>query len=211
MSVMAAASPAFSTSSPIAISPRATCSQALRPGARGWIASTSASSFAAQISASCTSRTSFARGSGAFLHGHTYIGHPLACAAALAVQRVIKRDRLLDNVKARGAELARRLKERFGNHPHVGDIRGRGLFQAIELVADRSGKTPFDPAHALHARVKAEAMSRGLMVYPSGGTANGIAGDHVLIAPPFIIEAPVIDIIVDRLGDAVDAAVSTLP
>jgi len=153
----------------------------------------------------------FARGSGAFLHGHTYIGHPLACAAALAVQRVIKRDRLLDNVKARGAELARRLKERFGNHPHVGDIRGRGLFQAIELVADRSGKTPFDPAHALHARVKAEAMARGLMVYPSGGTANGIAGDHVLIAPPFIIEAPVIDIIVDRLGDAVDAAVSTLP
>ena len=153
----------------------------------------------------------FARGSGAFQHGHTYIGHPLACAAALAVQRVIKRDRLLGNVKARGAELARRLKERFGNHPHVGDIRGRGLFQAIELVDERSGKTPFDPAYALHARVKAEAMARGLMVYPSGGTADGIAGDHVLIAPPFIIEAPVIDIIVDRLGDAVDAAVSTLP
>ncbi|MBX9876273.1 MAG: aspartate aminotransferase family protein, partial [Beijerinckiaceae bacterium] len=122
----------------------------------------------------------FAQGSGAFQHGHTYIGHPLACAAALAVQKVIKRDRLLDNVKAMGAQLARRLGERFGNHPHVGDIRGRGLFQAIELVADRAAKTPFDPTHNLHARIKAEAMARGLMVYPSGGTADGRAGDHVL-------------------------------
>jgi adenosylmethionine-8-amino-7-oxononanoate aminotransferase len=149
----------------------------------------------------------FAQGSGAFQHGHTYIGHPLACAAALAVQRVIKRDRLLDNVQTMGALLARRLGERFGNHPHVGDIRGRGLFQAIELVADRSAKTPFDPALKLHSRVKAEAMVRGLMVYPSGGTADGLAGDHVLLAPPFIIDAATIDVVVERLGDAVDAAV----
>jgi adenosylmethionine-8-amino-7-oxononanoate aminotransferase len=149
----------------------------------------------------------FDRGSGFFHHGHTYIGHPTACAAALAVQRVIKRDRLLDNVKAMGAQLARRLNERFGNHPYVGDIRGRGLFQAIELVADRSTKAPFDPALRLHARVKAEAMARGLMVYPSGGTADGVAGDHVLLAPPFIVDAATIDTIVERLGDAVDAAV----
>jgi adenosylmethionine-8-amino-7-oxononanoate aminotransferase len=148
----------------------------------------------------------FDKGSGAFQHGHTYLGHPLACAAALAVQRVIKRDRLLDNVKAMGAYLARRLSERFANHPHVGDIRGRGLFQAIELVSDRSSKAPFDPALKLHARVKAEAMARGLMVYPSGGTADGTAGDHVLLAPPFIIDAATIDIVVERLGDAVDAA-----
>jgi adenosylmethionine-8-amino-7-oxononanoate aminotransferase len=149
----------------------------------------------------------FESGSGLFQHGHTYIGHSLACAAALSVQQVIKRDRLLDNVQAMGSRLARRLGERFGNHPHVGDIRGRGLFQAIELVADRSEKTPFDPALKLHARVKAEAMARGLMVYPSGGTADGVRGDHVLLAPPFIIDAATIDTVVERLGDAVDAAV----
>ncbi|HET9903720.1 MAG TPA: aspartate aminotransferase family protein [Xanthobacteraceae bacterium] len=149
----------------------------------------------------------FEQGSGAFQHGHTYIGHPVACAAALAVQRVIKRDRLLENVGKMGERLARRLRERFGNHPFVGDIRGRGLFQAIELVSDRTTKAPFDPALKLHARVKAEAMARGLLVYPSGGTADGIAGDHVLLAPPFISDAPTIDTIVERLGDAVDASV----
>jgi adenosylmethionine-8-amino-7-oxononanoate aminotransferase len=148
----------------------------------------------------------FANGSGFFQHGHTYIGHPVACAAALAVQQVIKRDRLLDNVKAMGARLTRRLSERFGNHPFVGDIRGRGLFQAIELVTDRSTKTPFDPAKKLHARIKKEAMANGLLVYPAGGTADGVAGDHVLIAPPFIIEAETIDLIVEKLGDSVDAA-----
>jgi adenosylmethionine-8-amino-7-oxononanoate aminotransferase len=150
----------------------------------------------------------FEQGSGFFQHGHTYIGHPMACAAALAVQQVIKRDRLLDNVRAMGARLSRRFNERFANHPHVGDIRGRGLFQAIELVADRTEKTPFDPRLKLHARVKAEAMARGLMVYPSGGTADGVAGDHVLLAPPFIIDAETIDTVVERLGDAVDAAVA---
>ncbi len=149
----------------------------------------------------------FANGSGAFHHGHTYLGHPLACAAGLAVQRVIKQERLLDNVKAMGARLNRRLSERFGNHPQVGDIRGRGLFQAIELVAERSDKTPFDPALKLHVKVKAAAMERGLMVYPSGGTADGKAGDHVLLAPPFIVDADTIDTIVERLGDAIDAAV----
>ena len=149
----------------------------------------------------------FANGSGLFHHGHTYLGHPLACAAGLAVQRVIREERLLDNVKAMGARLNRRLSERFGNHPHVGDIRGRGLFQAIELVTERSDKTPFDPALRLHTKVKAAAMERGLMVYPSGGTADGRAGDHVLLAPPFIVDAETIDVIVERLGDAVDAAV----
>jgi adenosylmethionine-8-amino-7-oxononanoate aminotransferase len=149
----------------------------------------------------------FANGSGFFQHGHTYLGHPVACAAALAVQQVIKRDALLDNVQAMGKRLQRRLGERFGNHPHVGDIRGRGLFQAIELVADRSSKQPFEPELKLHARIKAEAMTRGLMVYPSGGTADGRAGDHVLIAPPFIVDTGDIDLIVERLGDAVDAAV----
>jgi adenosylmethionine-8-amino-7-oxononanoate aminotransferase len=150
-----------------------------------------------------------ADGSGAFQHSHTYMGHPLACAAALAVQRVIHRDGLLANVQ--GGQLARRLKERFGNHPFVGDVRGRGLFQAVELVADRGSKASFEPEHKLHARVKAEAMARGLMVYPMGGTVDGVRGDHVLLAPPFIIDAPIVDTIVERLGDAIDAATMHCP
>ena len=104
----------------------------------------------------------FEQGSGFFQHGHTYLGHPLACAGALAVQRVIRRDNLLANVKAQGETLMRRLNERFGNHHHVGDVRGRGLFQAIELVLDRGSKEPFDPKHKLHARIKQEAMQRGV-------------------------------------------------
>jgi len=120
---------------------------------------------------------------------------------------VIRRDRLLDNVKTQGAHLMRRLGERFGNHPFVGDVRGRGLFQAIELVADRGTKEPFDPARKLHARIKQEALDRGLMVYPMGGTVDGARGDHVLLAPPFIVDAATIDTIVERLGEAVDAAV----
>ena len=149
----------------------------------------------------------FANGSGFFQHGHTYMGHPMAAAAGLAVQEVIRRDNLLENVRQMGEHLARRLNERFGNHHHVGDVRGRGLFQAIELVADRSTKEPFDPDVRLHARVKQAAMANGLMVYPMGGTIDGRRGDHVLIAPPFISTSQDIDIIVERLGNAVDAAI----
>ena len=147
------------------------------------------------------------RGSGAFQHGHTYVGHALACAAALAVQEVIERDDLLARVRALGARLDAGLRARFGEHPHVGDIRGRGLFRGLELVADRATKQPFDPALALHARLKAEAMARGLMVYPMGGTVDGRRGDHVLLAPPFICTEADIDTIVDRLDAAVAAAV----
>jgi hypothetical protein len=150
-----------------------------------------------------------AEGSGAFQHSHTYTGHPLACAAALAVQRVMRRDNLLDNVRKQGAYLARRLQERFGNHPFVGDVRGRGLFQGVEVVADRGTKEPFDPQRKLHARIKREAMARGLMVYPMGGTMDGTRGDHVLLAPPFIVETEVINTIVDRLGEAIDAAIAS--
>ena len=152
----------------------------------------------------------FANGSGVFQHGHTYLNHPMACAAALAVQEVIKRDNMLANVRTQGAHLARRLNERFGNHPYVGDIRGRGLFQAIEFVTDRGTKAPFDPKAKLHARVKKEAAARGLLVYPSGGTIDGARGDHALLAPPFIVTEAQIDAIVERLGDAVDAAIGTI-
>jgi adenosylmethionine-8-amino-7-oxononanoate aminotransferase len=148
-----------------------------------------------------------AEGSGAFQHSHTYTGHPLACAAALAVQRTIHRDDVLANVRIQGVHFARRLQERFGNHPFVGDVRGRGLFYGVELVADRGTKEPFDPARKLHATIKREAMARGLMIYPMGGTVDGTRGDHVLMAPPFIVDNGAIDTIVERLGDAIDAAV----
>jgi adenosylmethionine-8-amino-7-oxononanoate aminotransferase len=143
-------------------------------------------------------------GSGAFLHGHTYLAHPLACAAALAVQDVIREDGLLDRVKERGKQLEQRLIERFGNHRHVGDIRGRGLFWAIELVADRASRTSFDPALKLNQKIKAEAFANGLGCYPGGGTVDGVRGDHVLLAPPYIASPEEIDLIVDKLGTAVD-------
>ena len=151
-----------------------------------------------------------AEGSGAFQHSHTYMGHPLSCAAALAVQRVIRRDDLLANVSAQGAYLSRRLQERFGNHPFVGDVRGRGLFQGLELVADRDSKVPFDPKLELHVRIKREAMARGLMVYPMGGTVDGTRGDHVLLAPPFIVDGSLVDTIVERLGNAIDATTAKI-
>ena len=150
----------------------------------------------------------FANGSGAFQHGHTYMGHPMAAAAALAVQDVIQRDNLIANVVAMGSLFQRRLAERFANDPFVGDIRGRGLFRALELVEDRASKRPFDPALKVHARIKSEAMARGLMVYPMGGTIDGAEGDHVLLAPPFIVNAAQIEAIVERLGEAVDAALA---
>ncbi|PFH30214.1 aspartate aminotransferase family protein [Burkholderia sp. JKS000303] len=148
-------------------------------------------------------------GSGFFQHGHTYLGHATACAAALEVQRVIAEDKLLDNVKARGEQLRASLREHYGAHPHVGDVRGRGLFVGVELVRDRDTKATFDPASKLHAAVKREAMQRGLMVYPMGGTIDGVHGDHILIAPPFICTAQQIDTIVERLSGAIDAALAS--
>jgi len=150
----------------------------------------------------------FRAGSGLFQHGHTYLGHALACAAALAVQRVIQRDGLVAQVQARGQTLHSLLKQAFAHHPHVGDIRGRGLFWGLEMVADRSTRQWFDPARQLHARIKREAMARGLMVYPMGGTVDGRCGDHILLAPPFITSEDELRQIVERLAGAIDAAVA---
>ena len=149
-------------------------------------------------------------GSGFFQHGHTYLGHAVACAASLAVQEVIEQEQLLRQVRARGDYLLEQLSHRWANHPHIGDIRGRGLFWGIELVQDRASKTPFDPAHKLHARIKQQAMSQGLMVYPMGGTVDGRYGDHVLLAPPFIIQEQEIDLLVDRLDRAIHDAIVSL-
>ena len=148
----------------------------------------------------------FRDGSGLFQHGHTYLAHPVACAASLAVQETIQNSNLLANVRTQGQHLERRLRERFANHHHVGDIRGRGLFWAIEYVTDRTTKAPFDPALKLNARVKQEAMARGLACYAMPGTIDGRLGDHNMLAPPFIVTSADVDRIVERLGDAVDAA-----
>jgi adenosylmethionine-8-amino-7-oxononanoate aminotransferase len=148
----------------------------------------------------------FATGTGAFVNGHTYSAHAIACAAALAVQEVIRADGLLDRVAAAGVRLRERLIERFGRHRYVGDVRGRGLLMAIELVADRETKMPFDSSLRVSARVKAEAFERGLLVYPGSGTVDGRQGDHVLLAPPYIVTDAEVDVIVERLGVAVDAA-----
>ncbi|MCB2010978.1 MAG: aspartate aminotransferase family protein [Geminicoccaceae bacterium] len=147
-------------------------------------------------------------GSGFFQHGHTYMGHPTACAAALAVQKVIEEDGLLACVVEMGTRLEAALHERFGNHPNIGDIRGRGLFRGIELVADRQDKAVFDPALALHARIKKAAVEEGLICYPMGGTVDGRNGDHVLLAPPFIINDGQIDELVGKLGRAIDTALA---
>jgi adenosylmethionine-8-amino-7-oxononanoate aminotransferase len=141
-------------------------------------------------------------GSGAFQHGHTYMGHPVAAAAALAVQNVIRRDGLLGAVATRGAAFRRMLRDAFGGHPHVGDIRGRGLLLALELVRDRDSKLPFEPQLRLHAAIKDQAMRCGLMVYPMGGTIDGQQGDHILLAPPFIASEAELGEIVSRLSDA---------
>jgi len=151
----------------------------------------------------------FKQGNGLFQHGHTYLGHAVACAAALAVQRVIQRDGMLAQVQARGQTLQGLLQQRFAGHDHVGDIRGRGLFWGVELVADRATRQWFAPAFKLHARIKRQAMALGLMVYPMSGTVDGRCGDHILLAPPFISSAADLAQIVALLGVAVDQAIES--
>ena len=148
------------------------------------------------------------KGSGFFQHGHTYIGHPTACAAALAVQKTIRDEQLLGRVKVMGERLEELLNQRFGDHPHVGDIRGRGLFRGLEFVADRATKEPFPPEAALHSRLKDEAMARGLICYPGPGTIDGRRGTHCLLAPPFIVSEPELQEIARRFGEALDAALA---
>ncbi|WP_029008062.1 aspartate aminotransferase family protein [Azospirillum halopraeferens] len=143
------------------------------------------------------------RGSGFFQHGHTYMGHATAAAAALAVRRRIVDDGLLDAVRQRGAQLRDALTQRLDRHPHAGDIRGRGLFVGVELVADRGTREPFAPERRINAALKEAAFERGLMCYPMGGTVDGRRGDHVLLAPPFIVTPDDVEVIADRLAAAI--------
>ena len=145
-----------------------------------------------------------ATGSGFFQHGHTYQGHATACAAALATQRAIRDRDLLGNVVKQGENLVNGLQAKLGQHPFVGDIRGRGLFRGVELVANRETKDPFDPALKINAKIKKAAFARGLMAYPMGGTIDGVRGDHVLFAPPFIVTEDDVAKIVDLFAAALD-------
>lgn len=146
-------------------------------------------------------------GSGAFAHGHTFQAHPVACAAALEVQRIIDEDGLIERVRHMGQALGARLHAQFDPHPHVADIRGRGLFLAIELVADRETLEPFDPARQVAARLKRTALEHGLAIYPSSGTIDGRRGDHAIIAPAYTVTTDEIDEIVTRLATAVNAVI----
>ena len=147
-----------------------------------------------------------ARGSGAFQHGYTYIGHAAACAGALAVQRRLRDDGLLARVQPMGELLGRELRRAFAEHPHVGDIRGRGLLWALELVRQRDLKQPYDPRERIHARVKQEALNQGLLCYPMGGTIDGVRGDHVLLAPPYTIEPEQLEELWEKLAAALQRA-----
>ena len=144
-------------------------------------------------------------GSGFFQHGHTYIGHAVACAGALAVQKAFVERGLVERVKNLGPVLEGKLKDRLGSHPRVGDIRGRGFFWGVEFVSDRASKSPFPPSEKINTRIKSAALDRGLMVYPMGGTVDGVNGDHVLIAPPYILTEVQLDELVDKLGAAVES------
>jgi adenosylmethionine-8-amino-7-oxononanoate aminotransferase len=147
-------------------------------------------------------------GSGGFLHGHTYQAHPMACAAALAVQQVIAEEGAGGERAPPGrragiaADRAAGQPRPCRRHPRPGPVpRGRA-------GGDRATKAPFDPARRLHARVGAEAYARGLACYPMGGTLDGRRGDHVLLAPPYNVTRDELHMIVERFGDAVEAALA---
>jgi len=154
----------------------------------------------------CTSEiyATIAHGSGFFQHGHTYIGHPVAAAAGHAVVSAILERGLLARVREMGAVLEAALRDALGQHPHVGDIRGRGLFWGVEFVADRETKAPFDPARAIAGRLKDAAFAAGLICYPMRGTRDGRIGDHVLLAPPFILKEHHVGEITEKLVRAID-------
>ena len=138
----------------------------------------------------------------------TYLGHPTACAAAYAVVQKMTQKNLPARVQMMGAKLQQALQDAFGQHPHIGDIRGRGLFLGLEFVQDREQKTPFDPHMGINRKIKAAAFEAGLICYPMGGTIDGKSGDHLLLAPPFILDDTHIDEIITKLSTAFAA---TLP
>lgn len=147
-------------------------------------------------------------GSGFFQHGHTYLGHPVASAASHAVVSEIFENNLLQHVQTQGEKLQSALNETFGQHPNIGDIRGRGLFRGLEIVTDRKTKAPLDASLGTAKKIKAAAFDAGLICYPMSGTIDGKNGDHILLAPPFIMNDNQISELVDKLKLAIDTVVS---
>ena len=147
-------------------------------------------------------------GTGFFQHGHTYLGHPTAAAAGVAVVTALLERQLVPRAKVQGEKLMSALQTRFGQHPNVGDIRGRGLFLGVELVADRDTKAAFDPSRKIAAKIKTTAFDEGMICYPMSGTIDGQTGDHVLLAPPFIISDDQIDELVEKLSVSVEKVLS---
>ena len=148
-------------------------------------------------------------GSGFFQHGHTYMGHPMACAAGQAVLNYMVKEDLVNQVNIKGQALKKILLETFEHNPYIGDIRGRGLFLGLELVQDKETKQPFPCSMQLHKMIKKIAFEEGLICYPMGGTIDGKNGDHILLAPPFIIEEHQLDELVSKLKTAIDKATET--
>tara|TARA_E500000331_G_scaffold74271_2_gene69326 strand:- start:500 stop:1789 length:1290 start_codon:yes stop_codon:yes gene_type:complete len=149
--------------------------------------------------------TTIEEGSGFFQHGHTYLGHPVATAAGCAVLEAILSRDLVSRVHRMGERFDKALKDQFSEHAYVGDIRGRGLFRGIELVADKVSGSPFAPEKRLAAGIKKAAFEQGLICYPMSGTRDGVNGDHILLAPPFIIEDDQIDEVVTKLDTAISS------
>ena len=149
-------------------------------------------------------------GSGSFRNAHTFSSHPAACAAGLATLTRLTDDGLISQVAIKGEQLTNALRSRLSDHPYVGDLRGRGLLLGIELVADRERKTPFAPEKALFHVVEHQALDAGLICYPMSGTLDGVRGDHILLAPPFIIDENHIAEIADKLSIAIDRAVAAI-
>ncbi|MDH3747439.1 MAG: aspartate aminotransferase family protein [Gammaproteobacteria bacterium] len=147
-------------------------------------------------------------GSGYFQHGHTFMGHATAIAAALATVNVMRDEKLIENVAKLGSLLKDQLQEALGELPYVGDIRGRGFLIGIEFVEDRDSKKPFDPALKIHKKIQASAMEHQLLCYGMGGTVDGYQGDHILIAPPYIANEEHIAELVEKLSDAVNATLN---
>lgn len=146
------------------------------------------------------------KGGGYFVHGQTYQSHPLGCAAAVEVQSIIKENNLVENCRIMGEYLGEQLKLRLGAHPHIWDIRGRGLFWAVEFMADKATKTPFDSKLGLSKRLQTRGLEKGydMCLFAATGALDGWNGDHFLLAPPYIVEKQDVDEIVDRLVKIID-------
>ena len=142
--------------------------------------------------------------------GHTFTAHTTCCAAAVAVQKIIERDDLVARVAANGALLRTRLEESLGQHPHVGDIRGRGFFQGVEIVENRETAEPFSPDHRMFQRIMHKGFDNGLIVYPTGGNVDGIKGDQIIIAPPYNATTDELHTIVDLLERTIDEAIGSV-